>query len=278
MDDVAHVGLVHAHAEGVGGDHHGRLAEHEATLDGGPRLRRHAGVVGLSPHAARAQIIGHLLHVATRAHVDDAALPGPLRDVSSQPLPPLGDARQRHDREAQVGAVERRHHLPRIAGDAEPFEDVASHLRVRRGREREGARVAQLLAQAAQHEVVGAEVVPPVRDAMRLVDRQQPYAGAAQPGDQPLVAQPLGREVEQRHAALDEVEVAGVAVGARHVGVDEGGADAGGVQALHLVLHERDQRRDDERTPDIERRQHVAEALATAGGHDRQHIAPGPAP
>ena len=48
------------------------------------------------------------------------------------------------------------------------------------------------------------------------------------------------------------------------------------LQLLHLVLHQRDQRRDDHRQPvEQQRRDLVAQRLAAAGGHDRQRIAPG---
>ena len=52
--------------------------------------------------------------------------------------------------------------------------------------------------------------------------------------------------------------------------------DAPGLELLHLVLHQRDERRDDQRQPlQHHRRQLVAEALARAGGHHHHHVAPG---
>ena len=46
MGDEAHVGLVDAHAEGDGGDHHHAVLAQEAALVGRAHLRVEAGVVG----------------------------------------------------------------------------------------------------------------------------------------------------------------------------------------------------------------------------------------
>jgi hypothetical protein len=51
VDDVAHVGLVDAHPEGVGGDDHRRDAEGEAPLRLASAVAIQAGVVRLGAHA-----------------------------------------------------------------------------------------------------------------------------------------------------------------------------------------------------------------------------------
>ena len=71
VPDRAHVGLVDAHPEGVGGDDHVDLARHEAALDRGPLLRLHPGVVGAGAHARLAQRLGDLVGVLAGAAVDD---------------------------------------------------------------------------------------------------------------------------------------------------------------------------------------------------------------
>ena len=108
---------------------------------------------------------------------------------------------------------------------------------------------------------------------MRLVDNEQPDAGVLQTGDEARVRDALRRHVEQGGAALGEVDKAAVLLARREGRVDVVGGDARTLQRLHLVLHERDQRRDDERAADFERGQHVAQALAATRGHNPEHVA-----
>jgi hypothetical protein len=57
-------------------------------------------------------------------------------------------------------------------------------------------------------------------------------------------------------------------------GIKEGRAHAGLAQRRHLVLHERDQRRDDDARPGArDGRNLEAQGLAAAGGHEHQRIA-----
>jgi hypothetical protein len=110
---------------------------------------------------------------------------------------------------------------------------------------------------------------------VRFVDGEQVDAGAAQALGEAGVGEALGGDVEQGGAALHEVEVALVLLFAGEVGVDEGRGDAGSLEAFDLVLHEGDERGDDERAAGLERGEDVAEALAAAGGHDGEHVAGG---
>ena len=128
-----------------------------------------------------------------------------------------------------------------------------------------------------QPEVVGPEVVPPLRDAVRLVDHEEPELGLADPLEEPGRGEALGRDVEQPrapgHRAVDRRAVRRRVL----LGVDE--RDAPGRDALErldLVLHQRHERRDDQREIRAHQRgQLVAERLARAGRHHHQHVAPG---
>ena len=96
-------------------------------------------------------------------------------------------------------------------------------------------------------EVVGPEVVAPLRDAMRLVDREQGDPCTRPAGRGSRRQQPLRRHVEQvelalAHRALD-------ARPAARKSSDELSAAArtpSWRQRRDLVLHQRDQRRDDD--------------------------------
>ena len=185
--DGAHVGLVDAHAEGVGGDHHLDLAVHEAPLGVGALLAPEAGVVGqhLGPQRAL-QRAGQVLGLRARARVDDGrARPvvAPARRRSARacrPAPRHGTtAKDRFGRSKPV--VTR-------TGLAQPQarDDVGRDLRRRRGGRGHERLRAQPARRVGEAEVVRAEVVAPLRDAVRLVDDEQPHArGAAAPRRSP---------------------------------------------------------------------------------------------
>jgi hypothetical protein len=140
----------------------------------------------------------------------------------------------------------------------------------------DGLRIAQPLAEPSQASVVGAEVVSPFADAMRLVHRQQLDPRAADRVQKPLVPQPLGRHVDQIEFASGQLLQAGLLFGQRQRTVDARGADAQRGQAVDLVLHQGDQRRDDQRDALAgDRGQLVAETLAPAGRHDAQAVVAG---
>ena len=127
----------------------------------------------------------------------------------------------------------------------------------------------------AEGEVVGAEVVPPLRDAVRLVDHEQADPGAADAVQEPGRREPLGRDVEQArppgHRAVHRRPVRrGVLL--RVDQRDLARRDA--LERLDLVLHQRHQRRDHQRQVRAhQRRQLVAERLARAGRHHDHHVA-----
>ena len=115
VDHGAHVRLVHAHAERVGGADDAHVVGEEAALDVGAALALEPGVVG---HRLLAQRLGELrrglLGSRPRARVDD----GRQRVLAAQAL---GDQRAllvrrraRH-RERDVGPVEAGGHLERVA-------------------------------------------------------------------------------------------------------------------------------------------------------------------
>ena len=93
---------------------------------------------------------------------------------------------------------------------------------------------------------------------------------AAEPGE----GQPLRGHVEQLDLTLQDLRLYAPYLPGGQGAVDEPGGDAVGVQGVHLVLHQGDQRRDDQRdAAKDEGRQLVAEGLAAAGGHQRQAVA-----
>ena len=169
-------------------------------------------------------------------------------------------------------------------GEPETEAHVVARLGVGGGRAGHDGDAGEQAAQPAELDVLGAEVVAPLADAVRLVDGEQGDAGRGAPGvaqpAQPL-EEPLGHERLGRH--VQQVELAGVQ-GAQHAArlaglerrVVGGGADAGRQQRVHLVLHQRDERRDDDAGAGADHGgQLVAERLAAAGGHEHERVTAG---
>ena len=130
----------------------------------------------------------------------------------------------------------------------------------------------QQLPQPPELPVLGPEIVSPLADAVRFVHRDEADAAGREQVEEAVAAladQPLGRDVEQAIASLaqagDDVRLLvrrerAVVERRRHAVADE---------RVDLVLHQRDERRDDDReTRPHERRRLEAQRLAAAG---RQH-------
>jgi hypothetical protein len=115
--------------------------------------------------------------------------------------------------------------------------------------------------------------VPPLRHAVRLVDREQRDLRAVQQRERRLGAQPLRREVEQVKLAGPELLLDHVLGPRVQRGVEEVGADPELPQRFHLVLHQRDQRGDDHAGARSDQRGDlVAERLAPACRHQHERI------
>ena len=88
-----------------------------------------------------------------------------------------------------------------------------------------------------------------------------------------LGAQPFRRHVEQVKLTGDELGLDQAALVEVLGGVEEPGPDAEVPQRVHLVLHERDERRDDHSGPLPHQRGNlVAQGLAAAGRHQHQGV------
>ncbi len=100
------------------------------------------------------------------------------------------------DLEEEVGPLESAHvHGGR--GQAELAHDVALYEAGRGRRQRDRRRVAQRLAHVGQAQVVRAEVVAPLADAVGLVDGEEPDLDLGEGPAEALVGEALWRNVEQ---------------------------------------------------------------------------------
>ena len=251
MRDETHVGFVDPHAEGDRGDDDHVLAGHECRLVGSARPRIEPRVIG--QHRApggSGQLVRQILHLAPRRGVDDPR----SRRGGHQ----IGQLAHRivavANGIADIGPVESRQHQP-VIGDAQLRHHVAAGLLVGGGGQRQPRNLRKGIEHAAQHPVIGAEIMPPFRHAMRLVDREQAQRRRAQQVTETRLAGTFGRDIEQIELARAEgiLRLAPVGIGAGQ----RGRADAVGARAAQLVVHQRDQR---------------ADHHAGAGQHDRGEL------
>ena len=114
----------------------------------------------------------------------------------------------------------------------------------------------------------------PFADAMRLVDRDQRDVGFLKQPLECVGRRPLGRDVEQVELAIAQriADRARVLAGAGQ----RGGVNPEALGAPHLVLHQRDQRGDDDRCAvPGQRRKLIAKRFTRPGRHYRQRMLPG---
>ena len=273
VDDVGNVRLVDAHAEGVRGDHDGAAVADEILLILPPLVRAESGVVARGGETAALQQLADLLDALARGTVDDAALvPAFFEQLEQRPALVL----RPQDLKAQVRPVKAGDDRHRVL-QLQDADDVAAHLRRRRGGEGgQGGPPRQLLQKVQNFQIARAEILPPLGDAVRLVDREQRDLQLLRERAEAVGQQPLRRDVEDLVSAEARVAVGLAQLLDGHGAVDAAGRDAGVLQGHDLILHERDERRDDERQPRQQQGwQLIAKALAAARRHDAEHIAPG---
>ena len=134
-------------------------------------------------------------------------------------------------------------------------------------------------AQPMELAILGTEVVTPVRDAMSLIDDQRGNAVRGLQARQDFafelgLQRPLGSDVQQLELAALEPRETPRHLRAFERRVDERRVDAVVLEQAHLVLHQRDQRRDHDAYAGAEQGgQLEAQRLAAAGRHDREHVA-----
>ncbi len=172
-----------------------------------------------------------------------------------------------------VGPVEARHELPGVA-QRKPHSDLFARVCRRGGRHRDPGHRGPALVQHGKGQVVRPEVVSPLGHAVRLVDGEQRHRPPVEQPQGGFGPQPLRGQVEQIELAIHE----GVLNPAALVGilgrVEEARPDTEHSQRVDLVLHERDQRRDDHAgAVSHQRGDLVAQRLAAAGRHQRDRVA-----
>ena len=251
MQHETHIGFVDAHAEGVGGHHDPAAVVDEILLVLLPFAGFQPGVVAGGRDARRPQLAAERLDAFAGGAVDDAAFARVVEDVLLHIaflVPGAGH------REIEVGPVEAGGQGKRVA-QPQQRRDVRLDLFGGGGGEGPHHRAAGQPGEKIRDlQVAGAEILPPLGDAVGFVHRHQPHIQPQGQVEEAVGLQPLGRHIQNAEGAVQRrrddlpVSLLGLA------GVDAGGGDAGFPQSGDLVLHQRDQRRDDQRDPPAQHR------------------------
>ncbi len=266
MGDEPHVGLVDPHPERDRRRHHHVLGGDERGLVALANVAVEPGVIGECLAAARSKLLGQFLGRVAAGGIDD---PRP-RLVLEQHFQLACDPVARSDVIADVGPVEAGDDHP-VGGDPELDQYVLARAPVGGRGQSQARHRAMLVEQRQQQAIVGAEVMPPFGNAMRLVDREQGDLDFSEQAMEVAGRRPLGCDIEQVEFPAPQCFADATWIGA-HTG-QRRRSDPERIGAAHLVMHQRNQWRDDDPgAPPFKRGQLIAERLARPGRHHRQRM------
>jgi len=269
VEDGADVGLVDAHAEGDSGDDDVQFSSLEVALDTLADAGLEAGVVG---GGAASEHGGEVLGGLARGGVDDGGAVLRLAEDLGGELVTLGLGHL-DDLDVEVVATEAVDEERGLL-ELELGDDVALDRRCGGGGEGDDGSGTEGREVVAESPVVGAEVVAPGGDAVGLVDGDEGGLAAREHLGEAGDAHALGRDEEELEGAVEVVAAGLTGLLAVEAGVDAGYFEAGGRKLVGLVVHQGDERADDQRGAAAgDGGELVAEALAGAGGHDEQDVA-----
>src|SRR5207249_11630221 len=101
----------------------------------------------------------------------------------------------------EIGSTETRDQSERIA-ERQPFTQIRLNAGRGRGSQSQAGRIRELLAKAANFEIIGSEIVAPLGNAVRFVDDQQRDPERAQELEKPFMLHPFRRQIEQLEPSL----------------------------------------------------------------------------
>ncbi len=266
MNDKTQILLVDAESECVRRDHRFEFVGHEAILRVLAFRRWQFPVIQAHGELRREQLVKPR-RLANRGHVHDPDAGGVAQHVAQRGvLHRLVDGALHVEAEIRARESGDRH-MRRL--HAELPRDVGAHFSGRRRREREDRWAAKSSCHGTQREIVGAEVVAPLADAVRFVDDEQADGARQQSFEEFTILEALRREIEHFAGAVGHAlrERARFPVG--QVRVHGKRVDAKRREFVLLVLHQGDERtHDDGESREHQRGELIDEGFAAAGGHD----------
>ncbi len=272
MQHAAHVAPVDPHAESHGGHDDVESLFGEGFLGAMPLLGRKPGVISRGLDAVAGEHGGRGLGVFTAQAVDNHGLAPMARDDVQRLLGPI-DLRQ--DAIHQIRAIESPDQDGRFA-QGELGRDVGLHPRSGRRGKRMQAGLREPLPKHGQLPILGPKIVSPVTDAMGFVDREPPNLEGRGRLQKPRGHQAFWRDEQQPVFACGQLCFNVAALVRRQAAVNASRRVAARLQPVDLILHQRDQRRNNDVGGAVQSRGNlITERLAAAGGHDHQRVAPG---
>ena len=272
VHDVADVGLVDAEAEGAGRHHDDPLALlHEAGLMLAALLVGHLAVVAGARNLDETEPEPHVIdHLRGRA-VDDARTrqpTGKLREMAQ-----LLVAAEVPDGEHEVVAVRRGDDDLGLAEPEVPDDVVAHGWRRGRGEGEDlaGAETGQALT---ERQVGGTEIVTPLRDAVRLVDRDEARRALCEERSELVTGEGLGCGQHEDRPTRRDAGQRRAPVGHADRAVEPHRRYAELLELQELIFEQGEERRYHyRRSRQEERGKLVAEGLSAARGQDEEHVA-----
>ncbi len=232
-------------------------------------------MISVGPDTVGRKQLGEFLHFLSAQTIDDAALALVLLDEADDFTV---DVMFGPDFVVEIRPVERRFE-DRGIRHAEIFLNIHLHFGRGRGRERNQGRSPDFIDDRTDTPVLRTEIVAPLRDAVRLVDGIERNLDFAQKRHVVLFGQGLGCKVKQLGLAGQHVGTHlrdGRLVERRIEKMSDARIGRKHPHGVDLILHQRDQRRDDDRNPvHQQRRQLVAKRFPAARGHQHKGIATG---
>ena len=271
MDDVADVALVDAHAESVGSDDDLEPVIRKGVLHGPAHVVAEAGMIAAGPDAPPRQLFIDAVHFLARRRIDDAAVFPMLLDVGQGEVEL---AVRPDDAEIQIRPVE--------AADEDAFLFQAQEVHhvlfdLFRRRRREGPDdrpLGQGRDPVLDGAVAGPEIVAPLGYTVCFVDDEHGNGQTLHEGRKEFVFQAFRRNIDQFDPAGADGGEAGLGLFKSTLAVDIRRRYLLVDQAVDLVLHEGNERRNDQRHAGHHQgRQLEAYRLPCPCRHDGQAVA-----
>ena len=243
MRDESHVRLVDPHSESDRRHDDDAVVALETRLVRAARRAIHARVIRQRADTMLHKPGGRLVDLATRQTIDDAGVAGVLLAYEAQELTSRVDLVD--DRVSNVRPIEARDEHP-CGLEPEPRDDLHAGLRVGRCGQGDPRHVGKALVQQRELQVFGPEIVPPLRDAMRLVDREQRDLRSLEQLEAARRRETLRRDVDEVELAGDERALDATRFVRIDGRIERRCAYAELGERGDLILHQRDQRRHDD--------------------------------
>ena len=271
VNNPAHVGFVDAHSECDRGADDARLVTNEEFLILRPLVVGEARVIRYRGESPLREALCKAICRGPRGAIDDPAIHRPRFDEVQDLLRWLVFW---NDAVGEVRTVEARHENLRFT-EAQMFYDILSHALCGCCRERHERNVGKPLAQLRDLAILWAEIVAPLGNAVSLINRDRRQIPGAEIFLPMIKHEALWRCVEKPVAALVQTGKAGFGLFDAERGIQKSRLHARCLKLVHLVFHQGNQRRNNQRQSFSQQRWELkAKRFATTRRQQRKCISP----